>query len=422
MSENIILDTDYIANNIQIYIDEGNFIDIFDVNTISEVLSKTEPISTNFRLLISQFKENCNSLKLCACVQKSNINILSFEDAINVLQSYNQALKLNSLPTVIRYLEEYGKNTSRNQNNLISENQKLQNKISNLEKEINESNNNFFAELRMLYSEKYLNSDFGAIYDFLKQASDNGDKMKMSISCEIGLDKKKDSGENTPLLSACSKGDLQLVKSLIEKGCDRDAINKDECNCLIIASYNGHLEIVKYLIGIGFDKNCQYKLNGSKAIHFASQNGHLEVVKYLISIGANPKEKDNDGWSPIHAASQNGHLEVVKYLISIGADTKEKDNDGVTPIHAASQNGHLEVVKYLSSIGANPKEKNNNGWSPIHFAAKKGQFDVVEYLVSINVNLNDKNAQGKTPLDLAKEKQNENENYKKITNLLRNRG
>ena len=48
----------------------------------------------------------------------------------------------------------------------------------------------------------------------------------------------------------------------------------------------------------------------------------------------------------------------------------------------------------------------------------QGHLEVVEYLVSIHVDLSDKKNDGKTPLDFAKEKQYENENYKKIMYLL----
>ncbi|EAY09587.1 ankyrin repeat protein, putative [Trichomonas vaginalis G3] len=79
---------------------------------------------------------------------------------------------------------------------------------------------------------------------------------------------------------------------------------------------------------------------------------------------------------------------------------------------------HLEVVKYLIYCGCNKNEKTDVNNSVIHWATLKGNFDVVEYLVSIRANLNDKNNDGQTPLDLAKENQNENENYRKIVNLL----
>ncbi|EAY10586.1 ankyrin repeat protein, putative [Trichomonas vaginalis G3] len=77
----------------------------------------------------------------------------------------------------------------------------------------------------------------------------------MSISCAVGLSEKRDEYEYTPLLQACNKGDLELTKSLIERGCARDAIDKNGNNCLFNAAFKGHLVIVKYLVENGIDKN-----------------------------------------------------------------------------------------------------------------------------------------------------------------------
>ena len=56
--------------------------------------------------------------------------------------------------------------------------------------------------------------------------------------------------------------------------------------------------------------------DGNTPIILASWDGHLEVVKYLHEeCHANVEAKDNDGWTPIILASEKGHLEVVKYLI-----------------------------------------------------------------------------------------------------------
>ncbi len=54
-------------------------------------------------------------------------------------------------------------------------------------------------------------------------------------------------------------------------------------------------------------------------LHSASYEGHLEVVKYLKSVGADIHAKTNNGYTPLNVASRNGHLEVVKYLKSVGA-------------------------------------------------------------------------------------------------------
>jgi hypothetical protein len=48
----------------------------------------------------------------------------------------------------------------------------------------------------------------------------------------------------------------------------------------------------------------------------ASGEGHLETVKYLVSLGADIKAQNN---SAVIEASGGGHLETVKYLVSLGA-------------------------------------------------------------------------------------------------------
>ncbi|EAY12193.1 hypothetical protein TVAG_003990 [Trichomonas vaginalis G3] len=80
----------------------------------------------------------------------------------------------------------------------------------------------------------------------------------------------------------------------------------------------------------------------------ASYNGNLEVVKYLISVGADKEAKNNDGWTPLIQASFEGHLEIVKYLISVGANKQARDNVGRTSLYVSRE----EVKNYLISIGA----------------------------------------------------------------------
>ncbi|EAY02981.1 histone-lysine N-methyltransferase, H3 lysine-9 specific, putative [Trichomonas vaginalis G3] len=63
---------------------------------------------------------------------------------------------------------------------------------------------------------------------------------------------------------------------------------------------------------------------------YASENGYLEVVKYLISVGADKDAKNKFGWTPLMYASENSYLEVVKYLISVGADKDAKNKFGWT--------------------------------------------------------------------------------------------
>ena len=59
-----------------------------------------------------------------------------------------------------------------------------------------------------------------------------------------------------------------------------------------------------------------YNQDGSSAIHLASYVGHVEIVKFLIpKCGDGRFDLDNAGNTCLHWAAQEGHLAVVKYLV-----------------------------------------------------------------------------------------------------------
>eukprot|EP00919_Chromeraceae_sp_WS-2016_P076683 GHVR01181291.1.p1 GENE.GHVR01181291.1~~GHVR01181291.1.p1 ORF type:complete len:116 (+),score=10.79 GHVR01181291.1:256-603(+) len=68
-----------------------------------------------------------------------------------------------------------------------------------------------------------------------------------------------DADGKTPLVRASMRGDLDMVKLLIEKGANIDDISyfthEDGATALIFASTHGHVEIVKLLIEEGADVN-----------------------------------------------------------------------------------------------------------------------------------------------------------------------
>src|SRR5581483_5875567 len=76
---------------------------------------------------------------------------------------------------------------------------------------------------------------------------------------------------------------------------------------------HGYLDIYLWLCEKNII-NCKNIRN--KALIIASENGKLEMVKYLIKEGANVHFYDDEA---IMIAAQNGHLETVKYLIDKGA-------------------------------------------------------------------------------------------------------
>lgn len=150
----------------------------------------------------------------------------------------------------------------------------------------------------------------------------------------IPLKWKADKVKLGPRKKWCS---VEVIKKLIKEGTDIHA--GYDCT-LRLASYNGHLSAVKYLVKIGADIHVIHVCEDSP-LRLASDRGHLNVVKYLVEQGADI-HADND--CALRMASNYGHLSVVKYLVKNGADI-HADND--CALRLASGNNHQNVVKFL---------------------------------------------------------------------------
>jgi len=54
---------------------------------------------------------------------------------------------------------------------------------------------------------------------------------------------------------------------------------------LVVACYNGRLDIVKLLVG----KKTNIHAGNESALNWAAEGGHIDIVNYLISCGSNTK-------------------------------------------------------------------------------------------------------------------------------------
>ena len=55
----------------------------------------------------------------------------------------------------------------------------------------------------------------------------------------------------------------------------------------------------------------------------ASMDGNLEMVQYLVQKGADIHAKDDQGWLPLFEAARFGHVDVAEFLLSQHKATEE---------------------------------------------------------------------------------------------------
>jgi len=183
------------------------------------------------------------------------------------------------------------------------------------------------------------------------------------------------------LIDAAKQGDLAKAKTQIEaRGAKVDETGPDNTTPLIWASYNGHLDVVKYLLVKGADINHKETGHGKNALMLAAEEGHLSVVKLLIEKKANVSAINNYGGTSLMAAAQNGHLNSILVLLSHGSKIDHKGNEGQTALMLACGKGHLPAVKLLISKGSDFKLRDNAGRTPEDWAKIAGHHNIASYL------------------------------------------
>lgn len=88
------------------------------------------------------------------------------------------------------------------------------------------------------------------------------------------------------------------------------------------------------------------------ALHMATANGHLDIVEYLIKNGADLNACNLEKNTPLHWACLNGHSEVVRVLIVGGADATILNSHERTPMDEAVSRGKMEVVDAINTAVA----------------------------------------------------------------------
>jgi len=98
------------------------------------------------------------------------------------------------------------------------------------------------------------------------------------------------SQNNYPVRIACSEGYLDLIKYLIEHGADIYTENQGINSGLCMASINGHLEVVKYLVEV-----LNVTIN-DLSFRLASFYGHLNIIEYFVEKGVDIYTHNEEGF------------------------------------------------------------------------------------------------------------------------------
>ena len=219
----------------------------------------------------------------------------------------------------------------------------------------------------------------------------------------------KDKHGNTPLLYALQNNHLETIKcltTLLSVGhyCNGVDTNLD-LELLFYFCKHGYTTLLNSITSDIHDWVMCREKNDRTPLHYACIYGHIDIVKYIVLYG---DEKNTTGievtdmyqLTPLNYACLYGHKDIVEYLATMMTracadqflthflNTPQGSNTFQDFLFLACKIGHLGFVKLIvEGHKWNPDVYDEDQITPLHYACKGGHEDIVEFLLSTHPNL-----------------------------------
>ncbi|CAG2211743.1 Ankyrin repeat and EF-hand domain-containing protein 1 [Mytilus edulis] len=133
---------------------------------------------------------------------------------------------------------------------------------------------------------------------------------------------------------ATKNGDFDSLRTAFQKGSHVDTRDKYYKTPLMCACSAGNLEMVKFLLENGANINARDNFKWTP-LHHACHSGQLNVVEFLIEHGAEIDATTMNGGTPLTRAIESSKENVVAYLISRGVRVQTENKKGHNPMDLA---------------------------------------------------------------------------------------
>ncbi|MBI5410745.1 MAG: ankyrin repeat domain-containing protein [Nitrospirae bacterium] len=153
------------------------------------------------------------------------------------------------------------------------------------------------------------------------------------------------------------------------------------------------------------------------ALLVAAGNGDAAAVREKLDQGAEINGVYANGVTALILAAENGHREVVTLLLERGADAKTQDQQGRDALMLAAYKGHVPVVQLLLDKGGDVNRSDATSFTPLILASEEGHAAMVKLLLERGAGVKAKDRDDRTALIVAAGK-----GYLAVVKLLLDRG
>ena len=206
------------------------------------------------------------------------------------------------------------------------------------------------------------------------------------------------------LRDAAWADDVARATTLVRQGADVNAKDETVQSAYLIATSEGHLELLRLALARGAAVDDKDSWNGTGLIR-AAERGHALVVGELLQAGIDRDHVNRIGYQAVHEAVWLGrdtpaYLDTLRVLVAGGVElTRPSRDEGLTPLQMARERGHtrLEGVLVKATTTRPPADAD----AALLAAAARGDADAVAAALRAGADLEARDGRRRTALLLA---------------------
>lgn len=216
-------------------------------------------------------------------------------------------------------------------------------------------------------------------------------------------------GGHTALHVAAKAGHASVVRQLVARGADVNAVTTTGATALHFAAASGSAEAVKTLLDRGAEVNVREPQWGQTPLMFAAAAGRTEVVKLLTGRGADVRATGTvidlnarDRADSTESRARNARVAAIQKERAARAAASGQPGNAAAPLASgraardADSGNEPEPLGYAALVGA------HGGLGAIHLAAREGLSEAVFALLDAGADINHLSASdGTSPLLIA---------------------
>lgn len=186
---------------------------------------------------------------------------------------------------------------------------------------------------------------FAGAYDDFFRAIVGDDARSVQALLQRGFDPNTVNPEGVPALMLALRLPAPKVADVLVGWPQTkiDVRNAQDESPLMLAALRGQLELVKKLV----ERDADVNKTGWTPLHYAATGGHVPVIEFLLEHSAYIDAESPNGTTPLMMAAMYGSPEAVKHLIQAGADLQVRNGANMTALEFAQRGNRPNNIELM---------------------------------------------------------------------------